>query len=163
MNMNLYLSSFVRRWHTDARLAPTGQTLGHHQWGVATLVLLLHPNPSRSLILAALTHDAGEMLTGDVPWAFKKFYGGGGLAEAVEIAGEAERDDMLGFRLEIEETEQVWLTMCDSLEALLYVSVHDPVRLNEPNWRGLRNLIEGWAFALGVAGPVVALMKEAGV
>ena len=160
MNNDLYLSSFVRRWHTDARLAPTGQTLGHHQWGVATLILTLHPNPSRSLILAALTHDAGELLTGDVPYAFKKFYGGGGVADAVEIAGEAERDDMLGFTLEIEDTEQEWLEMCDRLESVLYVAVHDPDRLRQDGWKKVRAQIEGWAFHLGVAGPVVALLKE---
>ena len=163
MDMNLYLSSFVQRWHTDARLAPKGQTLGHHQWGVATLVLLLHPNPSRALILAALTHDAGEMLTGDLPYAFKRLYGGGGIAETVEQAGDAERDDMLGFRLGIDETEQAWLDMCDRLESLLYVSVHDPDRLRQEDWKKVRAQIEGWAFHLGVTGPVVAMMQGARV
>jgi 5'-deoxynucleotidase YfbR-like HD superfamily hydrolase len=158
VNMNLYLSSFVQRWHTDARLAPKGQNLGHHQWGVATLILTLHPNPSRSLILAALTHDAGEFLTGDHPYGFKHLYPA--LAAQVEQAGAEERDDMLGFRLEIDETEQAWLEMCDRLESVLYVSVHDPDRLRQEDWKKVRNQTEGWAFGLGVAGPVTALLRE---
>jgi 5'-deoxynucleotidase YfbR-like HD superfamily hydrolase len=158
MNNALYLSSFVRRWHTDARLAPTGQTLGHHQWGVAVLILTLHPNPSRSLILAALTHDAGELLTGDLPYAFKKMHPE--EAEHVEQVGDYARDDLLGFFLRLDDTEQEWLEMCDRLESVLYVSVHDPDRLRQEDWKKVRNQIEGWAFGLGVAGPVVALLKE---
>jgi 5'-deoxynucleotidase YfbR-like HD superfamily hydrolase len=161
VNVNLYLSSFVQRWHTDARLAPKGQNLGHHQWGVATLILTLHPNPSRSLMLAALTHDAGEFLTGDHPYEFKCLYPA--LAAQVEQAEADERDDMLGFRLEIDETEQAWLEMCDRLESVLYVSVHDADRLRQEDWMKVRNQIEGWSFQLGVAGPVTALLQEAGV
>lgn len=161
MNMNLYLSSLVRRWHKDAKLAPMLQANGHHQWGVATLILTLHPNPSRSLIFAALTHDAGEFLTGDHSYEFKCLYPE--IAAQIEAAGDAERDDMLGFHLAIDETEQDWLEMCDRLESLLYISVHDPDRLAQEDWKKVRNQIEAWSFELGAAGPVVALLKEAGV
>jgi len=160
--MRLYLSSFVRRWHTDAKLAPALQSNGHHQWGVGVLILTLHPNPSRALILAALTHDAGEMLTGDLPYTFKHRYADSAVVGAIGAAEEQARSEMLGFYAPVDEIERAWLVMCDRLESVLYVAVHDPDRLGHEDWKNLRAKIEGWAFLLGVAGPVVALLREVG-
>ena len=159
MKLELYLSSFVQRWHTDIHLARLGQTLGHHQWGVATLIAALHPNPSRDLLLVALTHDAGEVMTGDLPWGFKQSFPE--VAEMVEEAGGAARDMMINRRLDLSETDARWITLADGLEAWLYVAVNMPERLAQGDWQHARRWLEGQAFALGVAGPVVALMKEA--
>jgi 5'-deoxynucleotidase YfbR-like HD superfamily hydrolase len=155
----LYLSSFVQRWHTDARLAREGQNLGHHQWGVATLIAALHPNPSRDLLLAALTHDAGEFLTGDLPWMFKTTFPEAG--DIVEQVGETARAEMIERALDLTDEDRKWIALADGLEAFLYVALRDPDRLDELEWRAARRLIEGAAWALGVQGAVVGLLKEA--
>jgi hypothetical protein len=159
VKLELYLSSFVQRWHTDLHLARLGQTLGHHQWGAATLIAVLHPNPSRDLLLAALTHDAGEVMTGDLPWDFKQSFPE--VAEMVEEAGGVARDMMINRRLDLSETDQKWIALADALEAWLYVAVNMPERLAQGDWQHARRWLEGQAFALGVPGPVVALMREA--
>ena len=158
---NLYLSSFVKRWHTDPWLSEWRQTNGHHQWGVATLIAVLHPDPSRRLLLAALTHDAGEILTGDLPYGFKKLYGGGGIVEAVEQAGEAERDDMLGVAtgtLDLSGEDARWLEMADRLEAWLFVSVASPGTLMTHDWQECERAILEAADALGVGEKVREMM-----
>ena len=158
---NLYLSSFVKRWHTDPWLSEWRQTNGHHQWGVATLIAVLHPAPPARLLLAALTHDAGEILTGDIPYGFKKLYGGGGIVEAVEQAGEVERDDMLGVAtgtLDLADEEQAWLEMADRLEAWLFVSVASPDMLATRDWQECERAILEAADALGVGERVREMM-----
>lgn len=159
MNLELYRSSFVQRWHTDPLLARLGQTNGHHQWGVGLIILLLHPAPSAGLLLVALTHDAGEIVTGDAPWVFKKL--------CPEISGplEAQTDEvseeLRGVRIVLTPEEETWLGFADRLESLLYVYLMDPQRLYE--WRPLINRLRGQSFALGVADKVEALLQEMGL
>ena len=63
----------VRRFHTRATVAT--ETVGHHSHGVATIALLLDPDASRDLIIAALYHDLSEHVTGDIPSPMKREYG----------------------------------------------------------------------------------------
>jgi 5'-deoxynucleotidase YfbR-like HD superfamily hydrolase len=55
----------VRRFHTVDLLV--SETVGHHSANVAMLCHVLHPDASKELILAALTHDLVEQHTGDIP------------------------------------------------------------------------------------------------
>lgn len=63
----------VKRFHTVATLIP--ETVGHHSHGVACIAMLLDPNASRELIIAALLHDLSEHQTGDIPSPTKREYG----------------------------------------------------------------------------------------
>ena len=55
----------VRRWHTIPTI--NDETVAHHSWGVATVLLELWPDCSRDLLIAALYHDVHEHVTGDIP------------------------------------------------------------------------------------------------
>lgn len=63
----IFYAGLVHRWHTNPRLAGTVDRLDGHQARVARIIIALWPDASRDLILAALTHDDGEYITGDVP------------------------------------------------------------------------------------------------
>ena len=66
----IMLSGCVRRYHT---LGDTiSQTVGEHAWGVATLISLLHPDPSARLLKAALLHDGPGMPAGAAPSKVKR-------------------------------------------------------------------------------------------
>lgn len=54
------------RYHTDAIMIRYMQSNADHQWGVAQIILALHPNPSMKLVREALNHDAGERWIGDL-------------------------------------------------------------------------------------------------
>lgn len=60
----------VRRYHTVT--THQLETVGHHSHGVAMLALVLNPEASRKLILAALFHDLSEQYTGDIPSPAKR-------------------------------------------------------------------------------------------
>lgn len=69
----LLAGSQVTRYHTVTTLVR--ETVGHHSHGVAALALLIKPDASRSLLLAALFHDLAEHMTGDIPSPAKREYG----------------------------------------------------------------------------------------
>jgi len=62
----------VRRFHQ--RYTAVVDTVGSHSAGVACIVLALYRGalPSAELLAAALTHDLGEQVTGDIPSPVKK-------------------------------------------------------------------------------------------
>ena len=59
----------VKRWHTVTTIQQ--QTVAEHSWGVAMICRKLWPE-DKVLMEAALCHDLGEGLTGDVPWPVKQ-------------------------------------------------------------------------------------------
>jgi 5'-deoxynucleotidase YfbR-like HD superfamily hydrolase len=66
MNIKKVLQSGgVVRYHNHVGIDK--QPLSSHQWGVALIVQKIYPICSKELLLAALTHDASEYWTGDVP------------------------------------------------------------------------------------------------
>lgn len=111
-----YLSGKVRRWHTHHGL---DQNNADHSWGVAMILLKIHPSPSLELIKAALLHDCAEYLTGDTP----------GYAKANSPQLKAELDKLegaasiaLGLELPVlEGVDHHWLSLADAIEAILFV------------------------------------------
>ena len=65
--------SEVVRYHTLTTLVK--ETVGHHSHMVSMICYVLDPNCSRDLLLAALTHDLAEQVTGDTPSTAKRLYG----------------------------------------------------------------------------------------
>ena len=74
--------SEVKRFHTLTTLQ--NETVGHHSHGVACFTLLLDPDASRQLLLAALFHDLAEQYTGDIPSPAKREYGIGDQVDKLE-------------------------------------------------------------------------------
>lgn len=116
----------VRRYHTT----PTEviQTNADHSWGVAVLLVQLHPDPSKELLIEALLHDTGEYIVGDIPATAKWT-----SPELKEVAHIAE----MKARWQLETTlEQVfpegkltiadleWLKACDMLDLLMHSRLH---------------------------------------
>ena len=62
----LLRSGLVLRWHQNPDMSGCRETNAEHQWSVAMLVLTMEPEASRDLLIAALTHDAGEIDVGDL-------------------------------------------------------------------------------------------------
>lgn len=72
----------VTRYHTVTTI--DRETVGHHSHGVAMLCLLIDPDASRSLLIAALLHDLAEHVTGDIPSPAKRLYGIGEQVSELE-------------------------------------------------------------------------------
>lgn len=95
-------------------------TVGRHSYGVATILLLMHPNPSLDLIRAALWHDAPERYLGDLP-APAKWYNAD-LSREYGIAETKVLEHMgLGDLVDgLTDDDQVWLHAADRLELLYW-------------------------------------------
>jgi HD domain-containing protein len=81
--MFCYNAGQVRRWHARTHVIRQ-ETIASHTWSVVMLILLLHPNPSKELIYAAMVHDVPEFVTGDIPRWFKDYEGVRNLISAAE-------------------------------------------------------------------------------
>ena len=116
MNIDKVLeSSNVSRFHAVPGLAP--QTIAQHSWGVAMLCQYFNPDCSKDLILAALTHDCTEMVTGDTP-ATAKWESPELKALLDKIESEVEQEWGIQFSLNI--LDKRLLKLCDGLEGMNY-------------------------------------------
>lgn len=68
----IYKGGLTTRYHTQLTIKK--QDVAAHSFGVAWLVVMLYPDASRELILAALAHDLAEHRVGDVPSPAKQSY-----------------------------------------------------------------------------------------
>lgn len=107
----------VKRWHTKALIGE--QNLGHHSFGALSLLLLLHPAPTMTLVKAVLWHDMAEQYVGDVPsptlWRNPSF------REQYEDIENAFLERMLNIHMEnLDPLEVTWLKAVDKLECLLF-------------------------------------------
>mgnify|MGYP003645326646 CR=1 FL=1 len=108
-------SGGVMRFHTMTGTKP--QSVAEHSWGVAIIIRHFKPDASADLLMAALTHDCAELVTGDVPstakWVNSK------LKEALdEIETKVEKEWGIDFKLSSEDN--ILLKVCDSLEGMSY-------------------------------------------
>lgn len=65
-------SGEVMRFHACPRMSK--QLISSHQWGVAVLCRYFKPDITADELMTALTHDANELVTGDIPATFKWSY-----------------------------------------------------------------------------------------
>ena len=150
MTAKLYRTGFGQRYAMNPEMAWTGQTLGHHQWGVAILLLELFPNCSMATLREALLHDTGEPGAGaDVSAPAKAKYPA--LAEAAEIAELAEREELgVPWRNDLSELQDDMIELCDKLEAYMFAQVRCPHVLERDGWPECRSKIIGLAARLDV-------------
>ncbi len=128
----------VGRTHTTPHHG--SYSVAEHSWGVATLLAILHPNPSRDLIIAAMWHDVHERWTGDMPAPAKWILSDATKNELKRFENSIESDLGIKFDLPIEDLK--WLKSCDMLEFWLWS--HDQARLGNQNAKGGRLNAEYW-------------------
>ena len=156
-----YQTGFAQRYAMNPQLARHGQTLGHHQWGVATLLLTLFPDCRKEVLVEALLHDTGEPGVGcDMSSPAKRRYPE--IATALAMAEYVERRQLGTLVEDLTEIEQAQVILCDRLEAYLYVSVTAPWVLADDGWPEMRAGLEQQAWGLDVAAAVIGLLREAG-
>ena len=148
----VWLSGFVRRWHCNPDLAHTAQTNAQHQWGCAVLALHLWPD-DQALMIAALTHDVGEVNVGDVPGPIKRERSA--LKKALDDA-ESENCNRLDLATP-EKTQE--LKLVDMLEAYLWAERHAPHVMGRDGWPEMIEEIVSLARHLRVYEKVKGLLK----
>jgi 5'-deoxynucleotidase len=148
--MSLYQAfraGFVRRWHTNPELAHTNDRIDGHAGRVARIILMLHPKPSVALIRAALIHDDGESVVGDVSAPSKDKYPV--IADALEEMEYIARCSIWGHCEEFHEHK--WLKFADRLDAYMWAQHHAPHVMGGDGWPEARSWLEAQAIALGVS------------
>jgi len=143
----VFRAGFVSRWHTNPDLAHTCDRIDGHSARVARIILALHPNPSLALIRAALIHDDGESVTGDVPMMTKS----GRLRAELEAAEGAASRALWGDALPmLSGDDHAWLKLADRLDAYMWAAHHAPHIMDSDGWPEARKWIIAEAERLGV-------------
>jgi len=136
------------RYHCNPLMARLHQTDADHSWGVAMIILKLHPNPSRNLVAQAIVHDAGEKWAGDLSYPFKRRHPEIGKAHAQAELNLAHAHGIPQFELTPEEHD--WLRFADRLECQLYADMFSPQTSNDPSWIETKEAIRLMAYNLGI-------------
>lgn len=155
-NPDIWASGRVTRWHSNPVMNVHYQTNADHQWGVAALCLVLHPNPSPELLRDCLFHDCGEIGPGDVSYLAKR--NDPELAVLVGRAEEYEHKRMGTSIVRLPESEVVWREMCDRLESVRFVRLREPQLLEDDDWQAVIRGIMAAAQTLGVEDKVLEVL-----
>jgi 5'-deoxynucleotidase YfbR-like HD superfamily hydrolase len=112
---NVLHSGDVARFHNHVGIDK--QNIAEHQWGVALIVEYIYPEGSKSLLLAALTHDAAEYYMGDIPAPVKW-----DNPELRSVLSEIERkwEEQNGVYFDLSSEEKMILKMGDTLEGMWF-------------------------------------------
>jgi len=141
----VFYAGLTTRWHTNPWLAQTCDRLDGHQGRVARLILALWPDASRDLLIAALTHDDGESVTGDIPATYGK--------TAEQMGAEVLAQNEIwgsGFQL-LARYERERLRLADKLDAYMWAEHHQPHEvMTRKEWSDAWHEITQMAIALGV-------------
>jgi len=162
--LKIFRAGFVRRWHTHPDLAHTCDRIDGHSARVARIILALHPGPSRDLIRAALIHDDGESVVGDVPFptmrAMEMRCADGALFLA-ECETEAV-EGIWGACKPLGAHDIAWLKFADRLDAYMWAAHHAPHVLGGDGWPEARAWLQAEAWGLGIGGEVQGLLQRVG-
>lgn len=151
----IFRAGFVRRWHTHPDLAHTCDRIDGHSARVARIILALHPDPSRDLIKAALIHDDGESVVGDMPYGGKAGRLG---AEYCHAEGRAVRS-LWGAAPMLSGDDAIWLQFADRLDAYMWAAHHAPHVMNGDGWPEARAWLIGKSHGLGCGGDIEGLLS----
>lgn len=136
------------RYHTNPVMSRLHQTNADHSWGVAMIILSLHPNPSRNLVAQAVIHDCGEKWAGDLSYPFKRMYPGIGRNHAEAEKQLAMSHQIPQFELTKEESE--WLRFADRLECHYFTEIYHPWMTKDPSWEQTKEMIKEMTVQLGI-------------
>lgn len=118
----------TRRYHGFRMLME--DTVGHHSYNVACIIMKVRPNASAALLRAALKHDMAEHIVGDMPAPTKRelpdYNGGhcepGGTFRTIFGLYESETAKAHGVRIDEDlMPEETWvLKFADSLDGMRF-------------------------------------------
>jgi hypothetical protein len=114
--MFCYGAGQVKRWHTRDYMIRE-ESVAAHSWNVAMWIMLLHPEPGKALVHAALVHDVAEKMTGDMPRWAKQDPAVGGLFDELEYKVLESK----GLQFDLEEDDLVWLKAVDCFDAWMFL------------------------------------------
>jgi hypothetical protein len=146
------------RYHTNPVMGRLQQTDADHSWGVAMIILSLHPDPSRNLVAQAIVHDSGEKWAGDLSYPFKKMY-----PSIRDAHADAEKQLAMDHRIpqfELTLNEVEWLRFADRLECHLYAEIYHPWVTKDPSWERTKEMILGMSKQLGITYDVFDASKN---
>jgi hypothetical protein len=126
-------SGLVHRWHSNPDMAHHSETLAEHQWSTAMIALKIDPYLSKDALIYALTHDVGEMRTGDWPAPFKR-----DEPEMRQRGAEMERDfrrKNVGPESILTDHEHRVVKIADWISAAFTVIRHEPWLFHREVWR----------------------------
>lgn len=101
------------RHHRENPMVP--ENLATHQWVTAMVALKLKPDLSREALIRALTHDLGEIFTGDVPSPIKRDH-----PKLKEILDKIENENNPYNELKISNEEYLIIKLADQIAFLLF-------------------------------------------
>lgn len=111
-------SGMVRRFHTHTYIIGQ-QTVAEHTFNMMCLCMALHPNPSKYLLFAILTHDLGEGAVGDVPspakWASEAL-----RAALDESEAKARSQYFMDYAPDLGPEDKFWLRFFDYFEGAMF-------------------------------------------
>jgi 5'-deoxynucleotidase YfbR-like HD superfamily hydrolase len=103
---------------------------------MAIIALHLWRDASRDLLIACLTHDLGESVTGDIPWSAKN---ASPYLKQELYAMEVEALDKMGMCFPLEKPgDNRRLKYLDRLDAYLWAMHHKPKLRKRKEWREAR-------------------------
>ena len=152
MNLTQIHQSDVNRWHANKspKLRNSGDTTDKHSLRMIKLLIALAPDLliSDRLFRAIALHDVGESQLGDVSGKAKQEHPQ--LAAALD---QAEAENRAAMRLKmpkLSETEWRILHFLDRLDAVMWVTIHDPGQLADQDWQECIEWLAQQADLLGV-------------
>lgn len=145
----------VRRWHSNPDLSHIHDTNDAHQGRCGVLVMTLWPDHSHMLLKAAITHDLGECVTGDMNGQIKHEN-----PDLAEMLAQIERRYLAkwGFDFDLTDTDARRLYLVDKLDAYLVVKSRAPWVLIRADWKQSYSRILNMADSLGVKSHVLEII-----
>ena len=134
---DIFNAGRVRRWHTNPVMADTDDRIDGHSGRVARIIARLHPRPSADLLVAALTHDDGEIAIADIGGPAKeKMKRENPEAYAALEAMERDHREKLwgGVGGWCAPQDGKWLKFADKLDGYMWVKHHKPQELRNADW-----------------------------
>ncbi len=108
-------SGNVVRFHNHSGIDK--QKNSEHQWEVALILEHIYPQCSKACLLAALTHDAAEYFTGDIPFPTKQ-----ASPELKAVLDQLERqwEEQHGVHFDLHPEEKFFLKLADTFSGMWY-------------------------------------------
>lgn len=138
------------RWHAGDSapwLARSGDRVDGHSGRMAVLALhFWRDGASRDLLAACVTHDLGEIVTGDMPLGAKT----NPVLRGALASAEGAVLDGMGLRTPVSAADWRRLKFLDRLDAYLWAQHHAPQLMAREDWQAARVWLAGEALLLGV-------------
>ena len=161
--LDIFRAGRCRRWHCEPVMADTDDRLDAHQGRVARLALALFPG-DQALLVAALIHDDGESVTGDIPAGVKMRLSKVALDEIEKMEADGIRrlwhSPYIRAFIVPDAVMDDRLRLCDKLDAIMWVAHHQPRLWSEGRWPLARLNVLKLAEETGVADEIDWLLRE---